>query len=142
MTASYESDFYGWTLEQADLIRSGHSSQLDFENLLEEIESMGRSEKRALESSLKVLLAHLLKWKYQPSYRGKSWELTIKEQRRKVSRILKENPSLKSKLSDAITNAYGDSVFLAVKETGLDENAFPQECPWDFDEFISDTFYP
>lgn len=142
MTVNYEADFYGWTIEQADLIRAGHSSQLDFENLLEEIESMGRSEKRALEFSLKVLLAHLLKWKYQPSYHGKSLELTIKEQRRKVNRSLKDNPSLKSKLPEVISNAYEDAILMAVKETGLDEITFPQLCPWEFETFINETFYP
>jgi len=141
MTASYETDFYGWTLEQADLIRSGHSSKLDFENLLEEIESMGRSEKRELESSFTSLFAELLKWKYQPLFRSRI-EIFIKAYRRKAKRILNENLSLKTKLSDIISNAYDDSIFLIHKEAELNIEMLPQECPWDFDEFISDTFYP
>ncbi|MFN1150170.1 DUF29 domain-containing protein, partial [Serratia liquefaciens] len=106
MTTRYDSDFYGWTQEQADLIRAGNFEQLDADNLLEEIESMGRSERRELESRLEKLLAHMLKWRYQDSRRGKSWLLTIKEQRRKFADCLDENPSLKSRLDDCLVKVY------------------------------------
>jgi len=82
---SYEQDFYGWTQEQAALLRAGRLTDLDIENLIEEVETMGRSEKRELESRLTVLLLHLLKWKYQPNRRGRSWNLTIKGHRQCVT---------------------------------------------------------
>src|SRR5512134_2414110 len=92
----YEQDFYAWTQEQASKLRSGELVTLDLEHLAEEIESMGRSERRELINRLAVLLAHMLKWQYQPERRGsgKSWRATIKEQRRQVQRVLKDSPSL------------------------------------------------
>lgn len=137
MTAHYDSDFYGWTQEQADLLRSGRLTELDTQNLLEEIEAMGRSERRELESRLQVLFMHLLKWEHQPSHRGKSWQLTIEEQRRKVSRVLSDNPSLKSKLPELMASAYGDAVIGAERETGLERSAFPESCPWTLEQALS-----
>ncbi|TWH76256.1 uncharacterized protein DUF29 [Azomonas agilis] len=137
MTVSYDSDFYGWTQEQADLLRSGRLTELDIQNLLEEIEAMGRSERRELESRLQVLFMHLLKWEHQPSHRGKSWQLTIEEQRRKVSRVLSDNPSLKSKLPELMASAYGDAVIGAERETGLERSVFPTSCPWTLEQALS-----
>ena len=78
---NYEIDFYAWTQKQAELLRNKNIDSLDWENIAEEIESMGRSEKRQLKNRLKVLIMHLLKWQFQPNLRSRSWELTIKEQR-------------------------------------------------------------
>lgn len=141
MTA-YESDFYTWTLEQAAAIRAGHYAQIDIENLAEEIESMGRSEKRALDSRLTVLLVHLLKWQFQPVRRGKSWQLTIKGQRLNVSDLLNDNPGLKPQLATIIAHAYQRAIIDASSETGIDETVFPANCPWSVD-FVTDlAFYP
>ncbi|MGM3162962.1 DUF29 domain-containing protein [Dickeya undicola] len=142
MTIHYDNDFYGWTQEQASLLRSGRLAELDVHNLLEEIEAMGRSERRELESRLQVLFMHLLKWEYQPSHRGKSWQLTIEEQRRKAMRVLSENPSLKSRLQDIIADAYGDAVIGAERETGLNRGLFPTNCPWSFEQAVNPDFYP
>jgi hypothetical protein len=142
MSATYETDFYGWTQQQAALLKNGQFNLADFTNIIEEIESMGRSEKRELESRLTVLLQHLLKWKYQPNRRGKSWELTIKGQRSRFLRVLKENPGLKSKLDGCLLNAYQDAVVEAAKETGFDESFFPETCPWRWDEITNSLFYP
>lgn len=98
--ATYGNDFYSWTQQQAALLKSGQFSELDLANLIEEIESLGRSEKRELESRLTVLLLHLLKWQYQPVRRSRSWELSIDEQRVKFLRVLKDNPGLKSQLDE------------------------------------------
>lgn len=95
MSTLYETDFYAWTQQQAAYLRQGKFELLDLENLSEEIESLGRQEKRELRSHLEVLLAHLLKGHYQPEQRSKSWIYTIREQRRRIERHLKENPSLK-----------------------------------------------
>jgi hypothetical protein len=144
MTTSslHELDFYAWTQQQVNLIKSGNLVDVDFEHLLEEIESMGASERRELISKLAILLAHLLKWQYQPSFRGRSWQLTIKEQRRQLQRHLKDNPSLHARLDEFIADSYIDSVLLAAKETGLDESAFPVQCPYVEDDLLNSEFYP
>jgi Domain of unknown function DUF29 len=142
MTTHYDSDFYGWTQEQADLLRSGSLNELDTQNLLEEIESMGRSERRELESRLEVLLAHLLKWKYQEGRRSRSWTLTIIGQRQKVSRCLKQSPSLKHKLNESLEAAYSDAIIAAERETQISRNVFPDTCPWTFEQIMDTEFYP
>ncbi|MBT9097717.1 DUF29 domain-containing protein [Methylovulum psychrotolerans] len=96
--ATYGNDFYSWTQQQAALLKSRQFSELDLANLIEEIESLGRSEKRELENRLTALLLHLLKWQCQPARRSRSWELSIDEQRVKFLRVLKDNPGLKSRL--------------------------------------------
>jgi len=102
MTTAYQQDFYAWAKEQSALIRAGKLSDIDWTHIAEEIEDMGKSEKRAMESRLEVLLTHLLKWQFQPSRRSKSWQLTLKDQRRRLGKLLQENPSLKSVLSESI----------------------------------------
>ncbi|CAK0748785.1 DUF29 domain-containing protein [uncultured Gammaproteobacteria bacterium] len=138
----YEHDFYAWANEQAALLRSGNLAAAEIERIAEEIESMGRSEKRELESRLDVLLLHLLKWRFQPSLRGNSWRLTIKEQRRKLTRHLEQNPSLKAELNPVIADAFGDALIEAERETGLPENAFPTTCPWSFETIMDADFWP
>jgi len=138
----YETDFYGWTQQQAALLKDGRLADLDVMNLMEEIENMGGSERRELESRLEVLFMHLLKWKYQPSHRGKSWTLTIKEQRRKIARRLEKNPSLKRELADMANEAYGDAILSAARETGLDETHFPEKTPWTLEEILESDYLP
>jgi hypothetical protein len=139
---AYYEDFYGWTQEQARLLREHRINELDLENLLEEIENMGKSEKRELESRLEVLLMHLLKWQYQPNFQGKSWELTIREQRAKSIRHLKENPSLKAQLAEIFEYVYEDARMWAARETGLSLEIFPASCPWTFEQVIEPEFFP
>jgi Domain of unknown function DUF29. len=138
----YETDFYTWTQEQSALLKAGQFSELDLDNLVEEIESMGRSEKRALESRLTVLLQHLLKWQYQPVRRGRSWQLTIKIQRIEFLKVLRDNPGLKTGLEQLLADAYLSAVIKASQETGLDENVFPEHCPWAMADIIRQDFYP
>lgn len=138
----YEQDFYAWANEQAALLRSGKLSAADIEHIAEEIESMGKTEKRELISRLKVLLMHLLKWQFQPVARSVSWQLTIKEQRREVARHLADNPSLKARLSETMADAYGDAIIAAARETSLPEDAFPAECPWSFEQIMDAGFWP
>ncbi|EEQ0472980.1 DUF29 domain-containing protein [Salmonella enterica] len=142
MRTRYETDFYGWTQEQARLLRSGQLSELDTQNLLEELESMGGSERRELESRLEILFMHLLKWQFQPARRGKSWQLTINEQRRRITRRLNRNPSLKNQLEEIIADAYDEARYSAERETGLYLSTFPDSCPWDFELTMNSTFYP
>jgi hypothetical protein len=143
MTSSlYEHDFYAWANEQAALLRAGNLSAADIEHIAEEIESMGKTEKRELVNRLAVLLLHLLKWQYQPERRGSSWEGTIRVQRRDLADHLDDNPSLKSKLPEAIERAYGNAVILAPGETGLPKATFPATCPWLFKQIMDEEFWP
>ncbi|MDD1607680.1 MAG: DUF29 domain-containing protein [Methylococcaceae bacterium] len=138
----YQTDYYGWTVEQAELLKTGHWQEIDIKNLIEEVESMGRSEKRSLESRMIVLITHLLKWQYQPVRRGKSWELTIKGQRVNCLDVLEDNPSLKSKLDELFIKAYYRAKLEAAKETGLDEDYFPEECPYTLSQLFDSNYYP
>jgi hypothetical protein len=138
----YDQDFYAWANEQAALLRAGKLSEADLEHIAEEIESMGKTEKRELASRLAVLLLHLLKWQYQPARRGASWEVTISTQRRALTEHLKDNPSLKSKLAEAIEYAYGNARDEAYAETGLPRATFPTACPWTFAQMMDAEFWP
>lgn len=133
---TYDTDFYKWASKQADLLRTGKLSEADIEHIAEEIESMGKSEKRELISRLKVLFVHLLKWKYQPSRQSKSWQLTIKEQRMMLFDHLEDNPSLKAIQDEVVLKAYRLARTKAARETGLDEDIFPEQCPYSFDEAL------
>ena len=142
MSAIYETDFYGWIQQQSTLLKAGQFSALDLTNIIEEIESMGRSEKRELQSRLTVLLQHLLKWTFQPSRRGKSWQLSIVEQRIQFVEVLNENPSLKPHLNDILMDAYYLAIVKAAKETRLSMKDFPTQCPWSWKEITDAEFYP
>jgi hypothetical protein len=143
MNASlYDSDFYAWANEQASLLRAGKLASADIENIAEEIENIGKSEKRELVFRLAILLRHLLKWQYQSAGQCTSWRLNIEEQRREVFDVLADNPSLKHKLLEAIEAAYFRSVLSAAKDTSLPKQVFPAECPWSFDQIMRDDFWP
>ncbi len=139
---AYETDFYGWANEQSALLREGRLAEADIANIAEEIESMGRCEKRELVSRLAVLLTHLLKWRYQPAGRGSSWNASIRVQRKRLTDHLADNPSLKSKIPEAVSRAYEEAVVIAADETKLGEAALPADCPWSFDEIMSGNFWP
>jgi len=141
-TSLYESDFYGWIQHQAAMLRARNLTGLDVDNLLEEMETMGRSEKRSLKSSLSVLLMHLLKWEHQPNYRDRSWQLTIQEQRIQVRRIIKDSPSLKYRMEEIIEDAWEEARVKAEKETRIDQNTFPDICPWSLEQMLDDAFWP
>jgi hypothetical protein len=138
----YEQDYHAWTLQQAEMLRSRQLDCADLDNIAEEIESMGRSLKRELTSRLTVLLLHMLKWQHQPGFRGRSWRLTIRGQRLSLRQHLRDNPSLKSYLDQAMLDAFGRARIDAERETGLDAEAFPETCPFNFDQAVSDDFWP
>jgi hypothetical protein len=138
----YDRDFYAWANEQADLLRAGRLSEADIENIAEEIESLGKSEKRELISRLTVLLVHLLKWQYQPVLRSRSWRLTLEEQRNRIEDHLVDNPSLKSSLGVTIGAAHRDAILGAARETGLERSTFPTTCPWSFEQIMDSNFLP
>lgn len=139
MTALYDVDFFLWSQTQANLLREGKMDNLDYENLIEEIESLGRSEKRTLRSYLEKLMMHLLKTQFQPERNGRSWQLSIKNARRDFLDTLSENPSLKHKLSDIVLKAYESARNRAAIETGLDDSIFPEVCPWSIEELCQES---
>jgi hypothetical protein len=138
----YDRDFYAWANEQAALLRAGRLSEADIENIAEEIESMGRSEKRELINRLAVLLMHLLKWQFQPALRGNSWRLTIEEQRYRLENHLNDNPSLKSQLASALKDAYKLALVQAERETGHARSTFPSMCPFTYENAVNPDFWP
>lgn len=139
---THDSDFHAWTQAQAELLRQGRWTDLDKDHLIEELESMGASERRELNNRLAVLLAHLLKWRYQPERRGRSWTLTIEEQRQRCRRVLRDNPSLKPRLPTLAEDAYLDARLMAARETGLEKHLFPASCPWPVEQALNDEFMP
>jgi hypothetical protein len=141
-TKLYDSDYYTWALTQAHALRHGRFKDIDLPNLVDEVEDMARSESRELESRLEVLLAHLLKWTYQPAAQSKSWQLTIREQRLRVRKLLERSPGLKSKVSELFADAYEGARLQAAKETPLQVEDFPTVCSWTFEEATDDGFWP
>lgn len=139
MSTEYDQDFVAWSQEQARLLRSRQLSRLDVEHLAEEIEDLGRRERRALASRLGVLMGHLLKWQAQPEYPNrKSWRATINTQRRAIRKLLDDNPSLRGQLDALVAEAYPDALDLAVADTPFDYQAFPVSCPWSADQILSE----
>lgn len=142
MQSLYDSDFYSWTQKQAQLLREQQWHQLDLNNLIEEIETLGRQERQQLRNRLSILIAHLLKWEYQPTKRSRSWLAIIRVQRRDILRLLKDNPSLKPYLPEIYLETYENGRDLAAAETNLPFKSFPENCPYLIDEVLSDRFYP
>ncbi|MGK7918767.1 MAG: DUF29 domain-containing protein [Trichodesmium sp.] len=138
----YERDFLLWTEKTANLLKAGKLSEIDIANLIEEIESMGRSEKRELKNRLIVLLMHLLKWKYQPGKRSESWKNTINEQRISLELLLEDSPSLKPLLPEVFDKSYQRSRLTAAKETGIKIEIFPETSPFTFIETLDFEYLP
>ena len=137
---SYETDVIAWANEQAAFIRAGRFDLLDLEYIADEIEDVGKSEQRELESRMAVLLAHLIKWQFQPDGRCKSWNSAIMDQRESIARRLRKTPSLKSSLND--TDGWADAWRMATQETGIEYATFPTEFPWDFERVMTTGFWP
>jgi hypothetical protein len=138
----YEKDFYAWALHNAKLLRAGRLSEIDIENIAEEIESMGKRERRELINRFAILIAHLLNWEYQPARRSKSWECTIKEQRFELIDLLEESPSLKHEIEDQLSHAYKKALLIAEKETGFELKNVPKNCPFSLRQVLREDFFP
>ncbi|MGF1588013.1 MAG: DUF29 domain-containing protein [Pleurocapsa sp.] len=136
----YNRDYCQWLVQTAELLKEKEFAQLDLKNLIEEVESLGKSEKRAIESNLIVIILHLLKWRYQPSRRSNSWKSSIREHRRRVQRLLIDSPSLKNHLSSTLADCYLAAKKQAGDETGLSTVVFPEECPFSLAESLDEDF--
>ncbi|MEB3175120.1 MAG: DUF29 domain-containing protein [Cyanobacteriota bacterium] len=138
----YDADFNQWLEETAKSLKAGNFQALDLENLIEEIESMGRSDKREIKTRLIVLLMHLLKHKYQFQRRTTSWIVTINEQRRQIKAVLKDSPSLKPYIQKELGDCYEDARKDAAKETRLPVATFPSECPFTQEQILDPDYFP
>jgi hypothetical protein len=138
----YETDFYTWTQEQVSLLKTQQWEQLDTVNLIEEIETLGRRERQELRNRLGVLLGHLLKWQFQPEKRSNSWLSTIREQRVQIKLLLQDSPSLKPYLDEVFLTVYELGLALAIRETELGEQVFPEICPYTLSETLNTEFLP
>ncbi|CAK0742643.1 DUF29 domain-containing protein [Gammaproteobacteria bacterium] len=142
LTNLYEIDYDAWLHRNLELLRQSRFTELDVEHRVEEMEDLGRKDRGELISRLVILIAHLLKWQFQPAHRSFSWRGSIAEQRMRVARQLKLSPSLNPFLSQAICEAYDDAVELACEETGLPLDAFPRDCPYLPTQLLDKGFFP
>jgi DNA polymerase elongation subunit (family B) len=140
--ATYDGDFHQWAVEQGRALRSKNPDSIDWDNVAEEIETLGRSEKREIESRLTVALLHLLKWQFQPEKRKGGWEASIKIQRRRLRKTLAENPSLQHHPEQELDDTYLEARLKTSLETGLEFEAFPEICPYSVEQVLDDNFLP
>ena len=140
MMSTYDTDYGIWLAEQINHLKSHEWEQLDVDNLIDELEALNKSNKRELYSYLVVILAHLLKWQFQPARRGGSWLGSINNGRRRIERLFKDQPSLKPYVKEILSEAYLEAREWAVEETGL--NIFPPTCPYKTQEVLSKEFLP
>lgn len=141
----YEQDFYLWLERTAKLLKEKRFEKIDLNNLVEEIESIVRSEKRELKSRLKLIITHLLKWQYQPQMRpfyANSWVSTIVTQRSDLQLLIKDSPSLKNLLEETCKECYQIAKRDAAKETGLSEEVFPVDCPFQLADILDPDYLP
>ena len=138
----YDQDLSAWAAHNANLLRAGKFSDLDVVHLIEELDDMGKSEKRGIYSHQKVLLMHLLKWQFQPHKQTSSWRYTIRNARRELKDLIDDNPSLKSWPQIKLQSAYQDAVILAGSETSLDEREFPSDCPYTVEQLLNEEWFP
>jgi hypothetical protein len=141
----YDSDFYAWTQAQATALRDKDWAALDVGNIAEEIDSLGRSDRRAITHQLERLLTHLLKWAYQPQQRpryGRSWSRSLHRARTAIGDLIEESPSLQDYPAQRMAVAYRRALRLAANDTGLPLVAFPEACPWSLAEILDEDFLP
>lgn len=138
----HDEDVYGWAIHTAKLLKNKEMEEVDLDNIIEEMEALGRSEKYELMNRLSLIISNLLKWQYQPEGRTRSWDGTIREQRMMVKIHLKDNSSLKKDMSEILEDAYDIAKLKAENETLINKKIFPDDCPYTFDQIIDDVFYP
>ena len=140
--STYDTDFHCWIEEQSAILRAGRLGQLDVPHLIEELDSMSARERRELINRLAVLLAHLLKWEYQPERRCISWRLTVNEQRRQLALLLEDSPSLMQRLPEILPRSYAHGSRAALEETGFLKSPFPASCPYRIADIMDESWWP
>ncbi len=138
----YDEDFAAWSSEQAALLRAGRVAELDLENIAEELESLMKSDRRALASHLQVVLLHLLKWQFQPGRRGSSWSTSIRNGRIEAAAILADSPSFRRQVPELVAARYPTARRNAADETDLPLRTFPQDCPYAVEQILDPEFLP
>ena len=139
---AYGVDFSAWSADQARRLRESKPRELDWENLAEEIESLGKSDRRAVGSAVKVVLEHLLKWRFQPAKRSSSWSDSIEEHRDRILRILEDSPSLASLPAEILEREYRKARRKVLRDTGLSAKSVPTACPFTADQVLDPDFWP
>ncbi len=139
---TYDGDFTGWAWRQAELLRNGRFSELDLTNLIDEVSALPQSDWNAIESNLRIVLLHMLKWRFQPGKRKGGWAASIREHRRRVSRLLRKNPSFAPSMPETLIDAYRVAHIDASEETGLAYEIFPEDCPFTLDQALDADFLP
>lgn len=140
--ASYETDYYAWTADQAERLRQTRPGNIDWENVAEEVESLGRSDKRAIGSDLKVLLEHLIKWRFQPEKRTSSWSDSIEEHRDRILRIIEDSPSLAATPQDILPKEYVRARRKSLRDTKLPAKKVPESSPFTVKQVLDPEFFP
>ena len=142
LKSEYERDFYSWIHQNIDLLKQGKLADIDIDILIDELESMAKRDRRELTSRLMILIAHLLKWQFQPENQSGSWRGSIREQRIQLIEQLEESPSLRNNLDESVVKAYPKALALAIDETGLSSKKFPPKCPYTLEQLLDENFYP
>lgn len=142
MSDLYDTDGYTWAMRQAEALRKRSANEVDWDNVAEEIESLGKSQASELENRYIVLLTHLLKWLFQPEKRSRSWEASIRAQRIQVVKHLAKNPGLKGQIDEIWADAYAVARVQASGETDLPLESFPETNPFTLDQAMDDAFWP
>ena len=136
----YDADFYAWLNEQVALLRAGRVDEIDATNIAEELDDVGKSQPAKMWSALRVLVMHMLKWDQQPEHRTPSWVYSIREQRKRYHRLVKQSPSLRTSRDDLLADAYESARIWAANETSLPEDEFPDTCPYSWDDILERPF--
>ncbi len=142
MNNAYSIDFNSWTVQTAQLLRDQRWSEIDTEHLIEEIEDLGKRDRRAITSQLIRLLLHLLKWAYQPERRSDSWLDSISDARVQIELALEDSPSLKNYLIEQIEPSYERARHQAAKQTGLAISTFPLHCAYEISQILEEGYFP
>lgn len=138
----YEQDLYLWAETTAHLLKEKRFSEIELDALIEELDDMGRSQKRGLDSQLERVIMHLLKWQFQPEMRSTSWRLSISVGRKAIKKAIEYSPSLKKLIPEIIANCYADAREDAIDETNLPKWQFPEENPFTVEQILDRKFFP
>jgi hypothetical protein len=140
--ADYDQDYYAWLLDNARLLREGRLAEADVAHIAEELQDIGNSERRAVESFLRLLMLHLLKWRHQPALRSSSWAQSIGNARFELEKRLADSPSLRPRLPEFAARNYAGARKGSARETGLPLDTFPADCPFTIEQMLDDDYWP